>query len=287
MSNLIRPTQQLRLLAFVGLVSAGGVGARTADFGLTLIRAWPLFLDFDPSLAPLFWPLFSLFSHGAKDYQSKIGIALNKRTVTPIGGNAVAKPMLAESFEATTSPANLAVDTTRLAELIDAARAHLELLPGEETMWFADASVPPSANAVNPPAISIYLAANAKAPAKPMQTVNRLGVCMTVEFDRKGFNPTIDAADYMLEFKKSFSFTRNLDGSWRSDTVIKILKEPAHGVLEKSEGKYSDNDYIYTPGPSEDKSGNEFYRGLDHFVMSVSAGGQTVQIHYTVSVVDN
>ena len=32
MSNLIRPTQQLRLLAFVGLVSVGGVGAMAADF---------------------------------------------------------------------------------------------------------------------------------------------------------------------------------------------------------------------------------------------------------------
>lgn len=144
-----------------------------------------------------------------------------------------------------------------------------------------------SANAIKPQ--PIYLTANAKASAKSTQSVNRLGVCMTVEFDMRGFDPTLDANDYMWKYGiKGFSFTRNPDGSRRHDAVIQVLKEPAHGVLEKAEGKYSDDtDYIYTPGPSEDNSGNEFYRGLDHFVMSVSAGGKTVQIHYTVSVVDN
>lgn len=141
-------------------------------------------------------------------------------------------------------------------------------------MWQAEAPVQPGSN---PP--GIYLTANQGA-AGVRAAVHKLGVCTVVFFDSERVSPTLDAGNYMSEFRnKVMNFVLDPDGNFRSDTRVRILLRPRHGKLVPldSEG-LAQYDYRYIPNHEE----KDEYKGEDKFVMEVSAAGEAVRIYYTM-----
>lgn len=140
-------------------------------------------------------------------------------------------------------------------------------------MWLADADV--QIPQIEPPAI--YVAANEVA-AVVGSGAHKLGVCQIVSFDTAVVRPDFDASGYV-----NFFLGRPGEFSKRTDTWIRVLKSPEHGELKHS-GVVGDHSYTYVPGPAENENEGDYYHGNDSFVLEVSGGGVTVEIHYTMSI---
>lgn len=142
-------------------------------------------------------------------------------------------------------------------------------------MWIPD--VPPQQ--VEPPAI--YLAANTIANQQVGGVAaNKLGVCQAISANTS-ILPTRDAASYLIRLNhQNFVFDFNPDGGLRMDIAIRIIEQPKHGQLIR-ENPDAENisryEFKYIP--------DENYEGFDNFAIEASAGGVTVKIYYTMSVV--
>lgn len=141
-------------------------------------------------------------------------------------------------------------------------------------MWIAD--VPPQQ--VEQPAI--YLAANAISSQQDGGAANKLGVCQATSGNESIF-PTSDAASYLIRLNhQNFVFDFNADGSLRMDIAIRIIGQPKQGKLIRlnpDAESLSRYEFKYIP--------EENYEGFDNFAIETSAGGVTVKIYYTMSVV--
>jgi len=145
-------------------------------------------------------------------------------------------------------------------------------------MWFDE---PPQAPAIPPTAI--YLAAkNAVTGSITSGVVHKLGVCSYVTFDTHDVRPIFAAQRYETKYMggrvEIFNDEKNLQ--------VRILRTPKHGTLEPVGTIGSErHEYRYIPNLVEDgRSNQEYYYGKDQFVIEVSAGGVTVQIHYTLGI---
>ena len=141
-------------------------------------------------------------------------------------------------------------------------------------MWIAD--VPPQQ--IELPAI--YLAANAISSQQEGGAANKLGVCRSISGNASIF-PTSNAASYFTRLNhQNFVFDFNADGSLRMDIAIRIIGQPKHGKLLRvspDAENLSRYEFKYIP--------DENYEGFDDFAIETSAGGKTVKIYYTMSVV--
>jgi hypothetical protein len=203
----------------------------------------------------------------ATGYQDKFGISLAKREPVKIE-DAVPAHLIA-----TPAPETSALD--KMQALIAQAQESLNLKKGKFTMWIADAPT----QTIDPPAI--YLAAN-KTTVNQTNAAHKLGVCALVSYPSMDVYPILDAGGYTsMYMHKTMDFANNPNGGLRADTVVRIIEQPKHGILEQIHHNLTDFskfDYRYTPDAKED------YVGDDCFVMEVSAGGITVKIYYTMSV---
>lgn len=144
---------------------------------------------------------------------------------------------------------------------------------GAFNMWLADVDMPTPQ--MDPPAIYLIVSDSS---TKGEAIAHRLGVCQMVKFETDDVRPDFDAVGYTSEF---LGRTTALDRL--PDTKMRILESPEHGELKHS-GLVGDHRYIYVPGPAKNEREGNYYRGNDHFVIEVSGGGVTIEIHYTMSV---
>lgn len=160
-------------------------------------------------------------------------------------------------------------------------------------MWVAD--VPPQYN--DTPAI--YLAANASSAKQgKVAAPHKLGICRVVDRIKADVWPIYDADGYVGRYMSSnMHFIQNPDRSHRTDISLRIIRQPEHGKLEQRYPNATGNDqyeYQYIPNMEDggqdhpqDEGQSYYYDGPsynDNFIIEVSAGGITVEIHYTMSV---
>jgi VCBS repeat-containing protein len=224
---------------------------------------------------------------GTQGYETKFGINLAKRTVVEIGDSS---HQLTANMSASTLPY---VDKVQ-ALLVQAQQA-LNLRYGEFTMWISDMPI----QQIEPPAI--YLAANTQAgQTGGTDVTHKLGVCRVV-YGSADIVPTGHAEDYLSEYMpkdfkfdfspagssqidnsvKNFDFENYPNGSVRPDTAVRIVEQPKHGRLVQTYPEATDYEKYHYKYISDTG-----FTDFDHFVVEVSGGGITVQIYYTVSVLD-
>ena len=107
----------------------------------------------------------------------------------------------------------------------------------------------------------------------------KLGVCRAINNPIQ-IVPTGHAGDYLHEYlHKNFDFDFTPDGGDRTDTSVRIIGQPKHGRLVQQYPDATDyQEFMYQYIPDAN------FEGYDKFVMEVSAGGNTVQIYYTMGV---
>jgi hypothetical protein len=120
---------------------------------------------------------------------------------------------------------------------------------------------------------------------------HKLGVCQIVDRTSADVSPIFDANSYVGRYMgNTMNFIKNSDGSHRTDITLRIIKQPEHGELVQRYPDATDfdqYDYKYVPNMEGTDSSDGYYDGEDYvdgFVMEVSAGGITVEIHYRMSV---
>lgn len=134
--------------------------------------------------------------------------------------------------------------------------------------------------------VATPVAVNEVVNTQPSKTINKphkMGICTSQYTDNPGFtiiSPDGGAEMYISEYlNKSFSFTYQADyKTLRNDSTLSIIQPPKFGKLVQDDFAHNKFQYQYI--------NNDGFSGIDHFAFELKAEGMTVQVFYTMHVLE-